>query len=564
MTQIDTYLRYQDVFGSASTLDQFETLLRSLDLGLMLRLFSPINTICARRGLPDRDAAQVALIRELFDERTARKTLECTSTNGRGITVFHRKQCLFILREAMRVCPDIPGMQPTEIRESLALLSLMANDHVSDTAPQGTSPLDQIVALMCDFIPVTEANELRFEMASISRIHKIVHDIAPARAQESAYFDIAELFERASGLPLRTYEALSLAVMPRVLKSPVDVLMHSPDYGIHINFFEQTQLSTEQRDTFFGLLARTPEEFRARIKERSPSLSDFTVFKESPFLRNPDRLVPIDITACVEKFEASVFWTIFQSLPEKQKEPFTSFWATVFEDYIDWLLSNSVDQSMNRFYPSPHYTDGSNEEVCDGILLAGTTAVFIECKGGFIRGDAKYGGDPLKLKTELEKKYVKPKGVFQIARSVAGALNRSARRPIEGVDLSGITTIMPLLITRDDIGDGFFVNTFLDFRFQDAKRELDLSRVIGPVYCTKLISMSVDVIEKLSPYLIDTRLPTILADRMMADPDLRAPFFMKPISSLSAKGSRPPHLLQALNAELSRVAAAFLKGDPQM
>ena len=379
MTQIDTYLRYQDVFGSGSTLDQFETLLRSLDLGLMLRLFSPINTICARRGLPDRDAAQVALIRELFDERTARKTLECTSTNGRGITVFHRKQCLFILREAMRVCPDIPGMQPTEIRESLALLSLMANDHVSDTAPQGTSPLDQIVALMCDFIPVTEANELRFEMASISRIHKIVHDIAPARAQESAYFDIAELFGRASGLPLRTYEALSLAVMPRVLKSPVDVLMHSPDYGIHINFFEQTQLSTEQRDTFFGLLARTPEEFRARIKERSPSLSDFTVFKESPFLRNPDRLVPI----------------------------------------------------------------------------------------------------------------------------------------------------------------------------------------IGPVYCTKLISMSVDVIEKLSPYLIDTRLPAILADRMMADPDLRAPFFMKPISSLSAKGSRPPHLLQALNAELSRVAAAFLKGDPQ-
>lgn len=561
MADIGTYLTYKDVFGTASAFEQFEALMRSLDLGLILRLFSPINTICARRGLPDRDAAQRALIRQLFDEDTARKTLEYAAKHQRSITVFHRKQCLFILREAMRLCPDVPDMQPTEIRESLAILSLMANDHASATAVRGASPLDEIAALMCDFIPVTEANELRFEMASVSRMHKIVHDIAPARAQEPGYFDIPHLFEQASGLPLSTYQALSLAVMPRVLKSPVDVLAHSPDYGIHVDYFAQTQLSAAQRDAFFNMLARTPDEFRARIQEKIPSLSDFTIFKESPFLRNPDRLVPIDITACVEKFEASVFWTIFQSLPEEQKVPFTSFWGTVFEDYIDWLLTNSVDQTLNRFYPSPHYADGNREEVCDGILVAGPTAIFIECKGGFIRGDAKYGGDPAKLKAEIEKKYVTPQGVFQIARSVAAALNRSNPRRIEGIDLSGIATIMPLLITRDDIGDGFFVNTYLAFRFQDAKRQLDLSKVIEPVHCTKLICMSVDIVEKLSSYLPDTRLPAILACRMMSDPDLRAPFFMKPIPLLSAKGNRPPHLLRALNAELTKVAAAFLKVD---
>ena len=458
MTAIETYLRYQDVFGTVSGLEQFETLMRSLDLGLMLRLFSPVNTICARRGLPNRDQAQLALIRELFDEATARKTLAYATTNGRRITIFHRKQCLFILREAMRLCPDLPGMQPADIRESLALVSLMANDHVSATAPQGTSPLDQIAALMCDFIPVTEANELRFDMASVSRMHKIVHDIAPARAQEPAYVDIGQMFEQASGLPLSTYEALSLAVMPRVLKSAVDVLAHSPDYGVHVSFFDQTQLSESQREAFFGLLARTSDEFRARVKGRVPSLSDFTIFKETPFLRNPDRLVPMDVTACMEKFEASVFWTIFRSLPEERKVPFTSFWATVFEDYIDWLLTNSVDQSMNRFYPSPRYADGGHEEVCDGIVISGTTAVFIECKGGFIRGDAKYGGDPAKLRAEIERKYVTPKGVFQIARSIVTAMNRTNPRPIEGVDLSRVATVMPILITRDDIGDGFFAS----------------------------------------------------------------------------------------------------------
>jgi len=95
---------------------------------------------------------------------------------------------------------------------------------------------------------VTEANELRFEMASVTRVHKIVHDIAPARAQGPTYFNIGQLFEQAMGLPLSTYEALSLAIMPRVLNSAVDVLTHSPDYGVHVNLFERTQLSDSQRD----------------------------------------------------------------------------------------------------------------------------------------------------------------------------------------------------------------------------------------------------------------------------------------------------------------------------
>jgi hypothetical protein len=41
MTTIETYLRYQDIFGTASTLGQFEDVMRSLEIGLVLRLFAP-------------------------------------------------------------------------------------------------------------------------------------------------------------------------------------------------------------------------------------------------------------------------------------------------------------------------------------------------------------------------------------------------------------------------------------------------------------------------------------------------------------------------------------------
>jgi hypothetical protein len=496
--------------------------------------------------LPDYQAAQIGIIRECFDQRTIQQIDHHLRSQQEFVTVFHRRQCLFIMREAMRLSPDIPGMQPTpEVRKQLADLSLMANEHASTTAPAGLSRADSLISSMSDFIPVTEANELKFDMASISRVHKIVHDIAPARRGSTLFFDVPVLFEQASGIPLKTYETLSLAILPRILDSAKDVLTHSPHYGVRVDFFGATNLPLEQRDIFFKLLSRTPEEFRERLAGTSPPLSDFTVFKETPFLRNPDRMVPLDTTACMGK----------------EQKQFASFWASLFEDYIDWVLTNSVDQPLNRFFPSPRYA-GNHDEVCDGIIISGITAIFIECKGGFIRADAKYGGDPETLKTEVEKKYVTPQGVFQVVKSITTALNRSGRPLIEGMDLSGITTVIPLLVTRDDIGDGFFVNTYLDLRFRDAKRELGLAAEISPVYCTQLLCISVDVIEKISPYLSDTRIGAILADRLMFDPELRNPFFMIPTPTITARGTRPPQILRSLNSELSRMVAAFLNPVP--
>ena len=66
MTGVETYVRYQDVFGTPSTFERFEAELRSLDLGLVLRTFAAINVLCSRRGLPRDQSTQVGLIREIF------------------------------------------------------------------------------------------------------------------------------------------------------------------------------------------------------------------------------------------------------------------------------------------------------------------------------------------------------------------------------------------------------------------------------------------------------------------------------------------------------------------
>src|SRR5271169_5945128 len=135
MTRFETYLRYQDVFGTPSTFEQLEAELRSLDLGLVLRTFAVINVLGSKRGLSQDQRTQVGLIRELFDPATA-KLVE-----GHSLTVFHRHQCLFILSEAGRCCPDLPEMVITpEISHKIGMLALMSNEH--DSSPSQAANLE--------------------------------------------------------------------------------------------------------------------------------------------------------------------------------------------------------------------------------------------------------------------------------------------------------------------------------------------------------------------------------------------------------------------------------------
>jgi hypothetical protein len=78
------------------------------------------------------------------------------------------------------------------------------------------------------------------------------------------------------------------------------------------------------------------------------------------------------------------------------------------------------------------------------------------------------------------------------------------------------------------------------------------------VHCAPLFCISVDTIEKLSPYLCDTRLAEILSERYIANPELSVPFFLSHNSALSLKGlNRVPTLLQVIGEELRGVVAAF-------
>jgi hypothetical protein len=210
------------------------------------------------------------------------------------------------------------------------------------------------------------------------------------------------------------------------------------------------------------------------------------------------------------------------------RDGFIAFWGRVFEKYLNWLLLESVgvDNKHNRFFPSPKYeVDGG--EVCDGLMLCGSDAVFMEYKGGVFTAESKYGRNPATLRAEIEEKLIrnpegKRKGIEQLAEAIRRTCRKKESDRIIGVDLSSVRRVFPVLILRDGIGDAPMMNVFLKNRF-DAVPTLS-SKTIRPKILTPLFCLAANTLEYLAAFLMDARLSAILDARYRANKGMGGPF----------------------------------------
>jgi hypothetical protein len=182
--------------------------------------------------------------------------------------------------------------------------------------------------------------------------------------------------------------------------------------------------------------------------------------------------------------------------------------------------------------------------VCDGLVLCAEAAIFIECKGSTFTARSKYTNDPEELRQEIEKKLVgtddEPKGIRQLKNAVVSVFRQDSPEKINGVDLRRITKIMPVIVTRDDIGSYLDMNRYLNIRFRAVlgKEKKKIKATVTPVFL-----MSAGNLEDISPYLTDVPLSDILEQRYRADPELRGGFWSVEIPSLKNLGPRRSLLL---------------------
>ena len=199
-------------------------------------------------------------------------------------------------------------------------------------------------------------------------------------------------------------------------------------------------------------------------------------------------------------------------------------WGLAFERYVNWLIAESVDESLNRIYPNPKFSD-TGEEVCDALLLCGDSALFIESKGATFTAEAKYGTDPIVLREEIEEKFIQAegqkKGVGQLAARIEEVFSRRRPRRIEGLSISKVNKVFPVLITRDDIGAALVMNAYLASRFRELFNRKSVSVTVTPPF-----SISSQDLEMICGYLRQASFADLLEERYRNDKALGSNFWL--------------------------------------
>jgi hypothetical protein len=227
----------------------------------------------------------------------------------------------------------------------------------------------------------------------------------------------------------------------------------------------------------------------------------------------------------------------------------------IFEQYVVDLLLSSSDSSFNVVYPFPKLTADKNRELCDVLVVCGTAAVLIECKGSMFRADAKYKGNIKLLESEIVKKFVmkkgKPEGIGQLAEAVKTVASANHSDVCEGVNLRNVTTLFPILITKDDIGGVVGFNKYLNERFQlllPDRKKYALS--VAPLICAPC-----DAVEYWCTYLQETALTKLLTSHLKSQQSVSDPLLQlaRPLPPFVA----PDPLLIKLGKKRARLAAEW-------
>jgi hypothetical protein len=508
--------------GVKATHDQFHEELSMFSCLLAVYVCGVMNCVTRDWQGYTRIEAVEQLVRNSFTPQTAERIITEFGNPQRPRGIYHRQQLLFVAKEALLACPEIGGKDPLAPAHSgeMARVLLMAND-LLPKGLTGLSPTcDQMINVISELIPIAEASGFQKAMSKILRSRLMIERFLPDGNGE-----IRDIFELATGVPLGEYFALCFATLCRYVDLDLKKYQSDPaSYVLSAGWYKTTPVSATAVRNFLREISATISEFKTALGGRSSGGSDFTCFRTKPCLRDDENYLLIDPVFLAEKSETGVFWSISDALPRDRRLQFYQDWGVAFERYVNWLLEESVDGELNRVFPNPKFSD-NGEEVCDAILICGASALLVESKGVTFTAQAKYGTDPAKLRVEIEEKFVETnghrKGVGQLALRIQQAFSRAQPRRIEGVDVSGVVKVYPVLITRDDIGAALVINAYLASRFRALFDRRSVSVTVTPPF-----SLSAQDIEMICGYLGQASLADLLEARYRNDRGLLSSFWL--------------------------------------
>jgi len=533
---IATYITFAEFNGGRpSSLEEFRAELTKYQRNGVIALCSAINCLLKTwiGGRVDPRAHDL-LTQSAFPLELAARMKRARESANNPRVVFHRQQLLFVVKEAVLQCKN-EGINPLSNAQwnNFGTTLLMANDQLPFLFPRAEDRDQQLLNTLAEFIPVLEISG-PYSMKNKTARAQAMADIAAELVGHADFIDMATIFAGLSGMNVREFRALSFASMTKYMQLDLDQFQKNPsDFFLPRSWFQAAAMEPAKVARFLDDVSSDGGALQTKFQKRNAGKSDFTPMRDRPLYTTTDRLFAIDAAFLGEKVETGIFWAVHNSLDAADRQRLHRFWGHVFQTYMDRLLLKNVAGGKNKYTPSPSYVSGG--EVCDGLILCGSSVLLLEYKGATFTAESKYSGDTKLLSEVLNEKLVMEKGVRQLATAVERLFKRGAIDAISDVDISKVRRVFPVLVTRDNIGGALVINAILNRQFDAMiNRRSCRPYVITPLFC-----MDAEVMEGISAYLREARLDDILNARYQGDPRMMSSFGQVSNPVLETIGPRP-------------------------
>lgn len=460
-------------------------------------------------------------LRKIFCSPILQTQIDIKELAGRF--VFNRQSTLHLLSESARFADPHSkrDMKPIDARNDLARSYLIANELLESGGSAGQGSLETDLEselaerkreVLIDTIPFLEYSTHPHPSRSTAELVVRSYELCRRFEKADLYIKgnvqkVNVLFRQATGLTFQEYYTLVFLVIRTFLfpSSPKAIL----DEGSLVVDLESHPSLAPLYERLLPHLCISIDELARKAKATSLP-KDFRLWRQYPLVKISDhQVICVDLSFLLDKLETGVLWIIRNELEEHKKgsgQRIFALWGEVFADYAASVLKRAIEaqiQSVEKCLISPKYTVQKSDECTDIAIVGNDTLVLLECKASVLIAEAKFSGDFGKLRQELKRKVVEEKGTAQLWKAIQhlGHKDKKVRREVEGVDISKVKKIYPVLVLADHTFSVPGMNGFLDSEFQ---RVVNGNVLKKGLEIRPLTVLSIANLEQLEPWLTDT------------------------------------------------------------
>jgi hypothetical protein len=532
-----------------------ENILRACATLSVLFNFGPEGNIAAD------DAMTIDWIPKLFHSDSVEK-VKAYAADKR--VIFFQAQLRFLASEVIRIEPDPTKLvAPVLPNEIIGEMLLRSGEMLYRPYVKQPEAMDELANKAAVFLPYYEIDSQHDPAAFLLRAYIYLTVIIPMLPDNLRTFDVSKMFEAKYKFSLAEYCEFIFMFFIHAMtirqKKSLDVALES---GLHVGSFRNTTVPHTSIERMFRTLSFTLDDLTTAKPEIG--FADFDYLRNQPYFRLGDQLFCLDYEFAVNKIESAVIWSLLRDFKtDGEKDEYLGFWGHVFEYYVGWLLQTYAIPAFNTVYLAPRYVDDPSKEICDVIVKCGKTAVLIEAKLATCPSKTRYAGDYKKMRKFLDERLVEGVGVNQLATAAVNIMTdpTKSKESVPEIPhwLSDIDTIMPVIVTRDDIGSSWAVNTYLHNRFSE---QLLGKKRHKRITVTPLLSVSIGTLEKLMGTLSKWSLDVVLEDRIRRNPTLLWPFDAASRYVHRGMHTNTPKHMEILNQLTEKTIKDFGVTDP--